>query len=283
MRCPWCDGIFFSWAVYWTYLNNGGGRLEIYLDLVVLLNFLVDFLLLLGTNRLAGCPPGVLRCALASLLGASYSAACLVPGFGFLGSTLWRLVALGLMSLICFGMNSSALKRGAIFLLLSMALGGMALSIGREDIPALVLSAGLIFALCRVSFGGRVGGREYVSVTLRRGDRQEKILALKDTGNTLRDPVTGEPVLVISGAVAKRLTGLMEEELSDPLGTMARRPLPGLRLIPYRAVGSRGQMLLALRFSDVEIGGRKQSAVVAFAPQGLGNWDMAQGLTGGVI
>ena len=30
--------------------------MEVYLDLVIILNFLVDFLLLLGTNRLSGFP-----------------------------------------------------------------------------------------------------------------------------------------------------------------------------------------------------------------------------------
>ena len=47
--------------------------MEIYLDLVILLNFLVDFLLLLGTNRLSGFPAAIGRCALAAALGALHS------------------------------------------------------------------------------------------------------------------------------------------------------------------------------------------------------------------
>ena len=63
----------------------------IYLDLVMLLNFLVDFLLLLGTNRLSGFPAGGWRCALAALLGAVFSCGCLLPGMAFLGNLLWGL------------------------------------------------------------------------------------------------------------------------------------------------------------------------------------------------
>ena len=44
----------------------GGDALKIYLDLVVILNFLVDFLLLLGTNRLSGFPASPLRAAAAA-------------------------------------------------------------------------------------------------------------------------------------------------------------------------------------------------------------------------
>ena len=55
--------------------------MTVYLDLVMVLNFLVDFLLLLGTNRLSGFPPGIWRCGAGALVGAVYSGACLLPGF----------------------------------------------------------------------------------------------------------------------------------------------------------------------------------------------------------
>ena len=50
--------------------------LTVYLDLVMLLNFLVDFLLLLGTNRLSGFPAAPGRCALAAVFGSVYAAGC---------------------------------------------------------------------------------------------------------------------------------------------------------------------------------------------------------------
>ena len=90
-------------------------------------------------------------------------------------------------------------------------------------------------------------------------------------------------MLVIAGEVAQKLTGLTGSQLRSPLETLAARPMPGLRLIPYRAVGQKGGMLLALRFSDVKIGSRVRSAVVAFAPEGLGSGDRYQALTGGVL
>ena len=62
--------------------------LRIYLDVVMGINFLVDFLLLMGTNRLAGFPSDKKRLFLASFLGAVYSGVCLLPGFRFLSNTL---------------------------------------------------------------------------------------------------------------------------------------------------------------------------------------------------
>ena len=52
--------------------------MAVYLDLVMVLNFLVDFLLLLGTNRFSGFPTAPWRSALAALLGALSDAICTV-------------------------------------------------------------------------------------------------------------------------------------------------------------------------------------------------------------
>lgn len=252
-----------------------------YLDLVMVLNFLVDFLLLLGTNRLSGFPMGSLRCAGGALVGSVYSGACLLPGFRFLGNLLWRCVSLCLITMMAFGWNPGALKRGCIFLLLSMAMGGIALSVGRGDVGSLVLCGGLCFLLSTVSFGGQVGGREYVPLKISYEGRDASLIALKDTGNTLKDPVTGEPVLIISADVASRLTGLTQSQLQNPMETLMVPPMAGLRLIPYRSVGNGGGFLLAKRFADVTIGEKKQSALVAFASEGLGKGEIYQALTGG--
>lgn len=257
--------------------------MEIYLDLVVLLNFLVDFLLLLGTNRLSGFPAEPRRLLVAAALGGIYSGACLIREFRFLGSTLWRLVSLALMAGIAFGWNRSALKRYGVFILLSMALGGIAMSFGKASFSALILAAAGMWLLCRVAFGGRVGGKDYIPIELIYGGNTASLIALRDSGNTLRDPITGEQVLVISGDVAAKLTGLTESQLHSPLETLAKRPVAGLRLIPYRAVGQSGGMLLALRFEKVKIGSRMQSAVVAFAPEGLESTGMYQALVGGAL
>ena len=256
--------------------------MTVYLDLVMLLNFLVDLLLLLGTNRLAGYPTGLARCALAAAFGALYSGVCMIPGLRFLGNTLWRIVSLCLMAVVSFGMNLSAIRRGGIFVILSMALGGIALHLGSRDFLPLVFCGGILLMLCRISFGDPPGGRTYVPITISHKGKQVQMMALQDTGNTLRDPVTGEQVLVLSTHMAARLTGLSAEQIRSPLETLAAKPIPGLRLIPYRAVGSSG-MLLGMRFENVTIHGKVRSAVVAFAAEDFGRGESYQALAGGVL
>ena len=80
--------------------------MEVYLDLMVLLNAVVDLLLLVGTNRLTGFPTQWKRVLPAAVLGGCYSGACLLRGFRFLGGLLWRGVFLGLIA--CSGLPYSS-------------------------------------------------------------------------------------------------------------------------------------------------------------------------------
>lgn len=257
--------------------------MAVYLDLVMVLNFLVDFLLLMGANRLSGFGAGWKRCVFAAVLGSAYSGACLLPGFRFLGNTLWRTVFLGLMGIIAFGLNRSAVKRSGLFILLSMAMGGIALGLGRNDFGMLLICAGITWLLCRIGFGGQAGGREYAHVTIQEGERTVRLVALRDSGNCLRDPISGEQVLVIGPEDARMLMGLSEEQLRDPMGTVLSRKIPGLRLIPYNSVGQAGGMLLAKRMQNVQVDNWKGSALVAFAPERIGTGDVYRALTGGAI
>ena len=75
-------------------------------------------------------------------------------------------------------------------------------------------------------------------------------------------------MLVVSSRVGQRLTGLTQEQLASPLETMAQRPIPGLRLIPYQAVGQNGGMLLGLRLDQVKIDGKTQKSGGGVCPGG---------------
>jgi len=104
---------------------------------------------------------------------------------------------------------------------------------------------------------------------------------LEDTGNCLRDPVTGASVLVVGAQAARLLTGLTQQQLRSPLTTLGT--IPGLRLIPYRTVGTGAGLLLAMRFQNVRIGSWQGSTLVAFAPEGLEMGHPYQALTGGLL
>lgn len=248
--------------------------MPVYLDVLMVLNFLVDLLLLMGTNRLSGYSPGVKRAVPAAVVGGIYGGVCVVPGFTFLAGTLWRVLCLGVMAGICFGFCRDALRRGMVFILLSMALGGVATGLESGSFWTLVAAALAVSVMCLIGFRGKMGA-QYVSARV--GDC--RFTALVDTGNTLTDPLTGQQVLVVSPEIGRKLLHIGAEVIADPVNAMER--VPGLRLIPFHAVGRSGGVLPVKRFEDVQIGSWRGSCLIAFAPNELGQGKPYEALTGG--
>ncbi len=258
--------------------------MEVYLDLVILLNFVVNFLLLLGTNRLCGYPSALGRLALAAAVGGLYGGACLLPGLSrFLGNMLWRIVALSIVSVTAFGFSKETMRKTVIFVLLSMALGGITVGLGQGSVWSLIAAAAGICLMCAVGFREKLGAAAYIPLELNYRDVKLKLTAMQDTGNTLRDPITGDYVIIISADAAIKLTGLTKSQLEDPISAMGSAGVNGLRLIPYKSLGQSQGMLLALRIPYVRIGSWKGSRLVAFSPKELGSKGTYQALTGGVI
>ena len=148
--------------------------MTVYLDILMLLNFLVDWLLLMGASRLRGYPLSPGRTALGAALGGLYGGACFLPGFGFLGSTSWRTVLLCLMALVAYGFQKNAISRCALFVLLSMALGGVALGM-EGGFLSLAAAAGGLCLLCVLGFRGKVAGGRYLTVELSYGRQKLKL------------------------------------------------------------------------------------------------------------
>ena len=254
----------------------------VYLDVVMLVNFLVDLLLIIAADRLCGYPVKLGRAAFGAVIGAVYAGACLLPELRFLGNVFWRSVILALMSVVAFGCSRSILRRSAIFVFLSMALGGIAVGLGNGGAVALIAAAAALCILCIVGFRGGAGTKEYATVQLTHQGITRELTALLDTGNALKDPVTGQSVLVVGADVAKQMLGLTQEQLLSPIETVTQSKIPGLRLVPYRSVGNPNGMMLAVRMERVCIGNREIGEIVAFAPQILGAGEF-QALAGGML
>lgn len=235
--------------------------------LAVLINFTVNYLLLLACARLCQHTPELARLLLAAGVGAAHVLLCFLFGFDFLGSPLFRILSIPVIGLVAFGRRKLRLQ-GSL-LVLCVAFDAVSGNTGLSGTLAGACALLLLWLLHRKRQGGTV------PVALSYGGKELSLTALRDTGNCLRDPVTGSDVLVIGAEAANHLTGLTPQQLKKPLETMGA--IPGLRLIPYKAVGSSG-FLLGMKLPRVRIGSWQGSHVVAFAPEGLeGNFEALVG------
>ena len=97
-----------------------------YIGVVIALCFVVDLLLLLGSNRLSGYPINGKRTVIAAMIGGVYGGVCLLPELYFLCVTPWRLASMCVVGWIAFGWKDGSMRRVTIYILLEMAMNGIA-------------------------------------------------------------------------------------------------------------------------------------------------------------
>lgn len=157
------------------------------------------------------------------------------------------------------------------------------MAVERSGFIGILASAAVLLLLCVFGFQRIPGQSRHVPVEIHYNKDVWHINALHDTGNALRDPVTGQQVLIVGADVARQILGLTLQQLNAPVETVRCQIRPGLRLIPYRTVGLSGGMLLAAQMDQVLIAGRQSGRLVAFAPQILDTESTYQALAGGII
>ena len=273
----------------------------IYLDLLVLLNFVANYLLLLVTARMSGAVIRRWLLALSAGLGAAYAALPFL-GAAWLGHPACKIACGVLMVLIAFGSGRGLLRVTLIFYGASAALGGMVWAAELLGGHGLTLENGVLYSwvdirlllllliLCYgvlTAVSGRIfrhRRQELVEVSVTKGVHTIRLTALVDTGNTLTDPATNRPVLVAEGAACRALLPL-ELPLEKPVEALVLlngAGETGYRLIPYHAVGVKSGLLLALRADRVTVGKTARHGVlVALSPTPVSDGGGYQALIGG--
>ncbi len=226
----------------------------IYLDVLIVTNWFIDYLLLSLTARLTHRP--VRRWRLVVGAGIGGVSACQI----LLETSAAVTVLLHIVSAVCiirtaFAWHSAKafLRSVVVFLCVSALLSGVVSALwyvsGSEvmlthsgviyfDISPVALTVFSLIAYGVVRLYERLTrrrtpqGLEYV-VTVEEGENTYELRALYDTGLHLKEPFSGVPVIV-----AKRtaLQTALPTGGDEPLMASAAR----LRLVPYRTVGGEG-------------------------------------------
>ena len=269
----------------------------VYLDSFLLINFTLNYLLLLASGKLAGEVMHKWRFALAALFGAVYAAFTFFPILKFSLHPIYKVSVALIMILISFGGTRRLLRISAIFLAISCAFCGGILGIeflkgssfmkdgivySSLDVKGLLMSAVFCYGVLALFFrraaihNMREG--ELVKVSFCFKDQSIELTALQDSGNTLQDPVSGQQIMVVEGMRLASLfpseLGLNQEAMEHPIEAMERLAAVEdsikFRLLPYRAVGVDCGMLLAVRMDLVIAQGETyKNQLVALSPTPL--------------
>ena len=198
-------------------------EVEVYADLLFLINAAMDGLCLLLTGKLLHRRVKTWRVALAAALGGVYAVAVLFPDMGAGLSLLLDLAMCLAMCGITFGGRGGGGIRGlfsavGVYFLLSMALGGIMTALyhllnraGWVSLLSELTGAGgdglgsWLFLLLALVGGGlslwggrlsrRAGRISFCTVQVELDGRQVVLRGMVDSGNLLRDPMGGRAVI----------------------------------------------------------------------------------------
>lgn len=267
--------------------------MTVYIDRVFVLNLCVDYLLLLSTARLSGVALRRIRFLLCGAGGALYAVAVFLPGCRWLSGPIWKAAVGGLLSFFAFRKERYTWRLVGLFALLAGALAGVVLAVGycigapdllvgkiyRAEINWKLLLGGTIglSAVLHLLFrqGARHLGGEIMTIMISVNGRTQEISALHDTGNTLRNPMNGQPVLVVEQAA---LLDMLQESDADILRSKAspedaiaklyeNHTAVHFSLLPYRSVGTESGLLLAIRSDFIVLKCRKYpNILLALSP-----------------
>ena len=233
----------------------------IYIDVLIATNIFINYFLLLAVSKFLHLGARRWRMVLASVLGAAYSLIILVPS---LNPWLFLLIKLAMSATILFAAFSvksakSFLRNIACFYSMNFAFAGIMLmlwyfispqglvvknSVVYFNVSPLVLLTATVVCYFGVKLLNKVSGRPadsatFCRLTVESGGKKAELHAKVDTGNSLQEPFSGFPVAVAQyDSVKQILPAEVEQQLFALLGADGCRP--GLRMVPFHAVGGEG-------------------------------------------
>jgi len=270
----------------------------VYIDLYVLVNFSMDLLCLMITAALLHRQVKRLRAILAALLGGAYAAAALLLGWNGLPGVLADLLAACLMCTVAFASRRQSFWRilqcAAVQALVSMLLGGVMTALyaalNRLNLPfsalqgdgisvwlfALLSAVAGVATLRGGSFLGLSRKTKHVTLHAVLFGHEITLTAMVDSGNLLRDPVSGKSVIV---ADVKRLEQVLPPDLvralhhGDPLSWLSTYE-NAKRARPIPTQSATGQSILLALVPDsltLTADGNTYPADYLIAPSPLGS------------
>lgn len=208
--------------------------MTVYADVLILLNFIVDYLILSVCVKILSTYVKPIRLIFGSLIGALLSLAIFLPYFGVCLEILFIILSSALISVVTFGVKGFKLflKRYAVFLMVNIIYNGlmtalwifvkpnsMAINNGItyfnispfEFIIAAVVFY-LIIRIFQIIIKKHSPSAKRCNVRLKNNNRELSITALIDTGNNLVDPYNGKPVVITDKSTAEQLYGSLSSQ-----------------------------------------------------------------------
>ena len=257
--------------------------MTVYLDIILIENICMNYIILLATGLILKNKISNLRLFLSSLLGSIYAVCSYITKLEIYSTIIMKLLLSIAMIYLSFNSKNikQLLKQLVIFYLTSFAFGGCAFAllyfirpqdilmkngvyIGTYPLKIALLGGIVGFVIINISFKiikNKLNKKNmFCDIEIYLNEKVVTVHALIDTGNLLKEPITGNAVIVVE---KERLYNLIPNKILDNVeqimyGTekienIESEYISKLRLIPFSSLGTPNGMLIGTKVDKIKI------------------------------
>lgn len=259
--------------------------MTIYIDVVLLENLMMNFIILLATGLILREKIKKIRLLLSSLLGAIYSVVSYMSILEIYSSMILKIILSIVIIYIAF--NPQNMKKMwkdlLIFYLTSFVFGGAAfafiyiikpqeilmkngLFLGTYPLKTIILGTIIAFIVIMTAFTvikSKITKKDmFCRVSIMLNGKIIETMAMIDTGNLLKEPITNTPVMVVEhtllyDCIPKEILNHLDELLGGDFHhipqNIKEEYIAKLKFIPFCSLGKQNGMLLGIRADSVTI------------------------------
>lgn len=266
--------------------------MTVYLDIILLENICMNYIILLATGIINKCKISHFRILLSSILGAIYAVIAYINIFQAYSTIILKIILSIAMIYIAYLAKDvkKLFKELVIFYLTSFAFGGISFALLYIINPSevklrngvfvgtyplkVILIGGIVGFLTIIiafkSYKSKMNKKDiYYDIKIKLGGKEIETKAIIDTGNFLKEPITGFPVVVVERSLMydimpKSILNNIDEILGGNLEKISDKQeyISRIRVIPYSSLGNKNGMLLGIKADEIIIENKVISNII---------------------
>ena len=257
--------------------------MTIYLDIVLLENLCMNYIILFATGFIMKMKLHHIRLGISALVGGIYAILAYMQIFPIYSNMIVKIILSVSMIYIAFSPKGikALIKQLIMFYLVSFVFGGCAFAllyfirpqdilmkngvyIGTYPIKIALLGGFVGFILTHVAFKifkNRMSKKGLIyEIEIKIENKSIRLKAMLDTGNQLKDPITSIPVVIVE---KEKLYEIMPKSILDNIDDIIGGDWKEnesnisyrarFRMIPFHSIGKQNGMLLGFKVDEVNV------------------------------
>ena len=259
--------------------------MTIYIDIIIVENLIMNYIILYATGIISKDKISYTRIFFASLIGAVYAVTEYILKLNIYSNILIKIVLSIIIVYVAFYPQNvkKMYKQLVMFYVTTFTFGGVAtyliyvlkpqniiikngMYVGTYVLKVIFLGAIVGTAILFVAFKlakNKITKKDMICKIKIKINGKEKVLdAMVDTGNMLKEPITGTPVAVVERTslydlLPKEILNNTESILGGDFGKIPEdiknEYIPKLKIIPFASLGRQNGMLVGIKPDKIEV------------------------------